>query len=237
MTRNEFLKQLEALLKDLPEHDRQDAMAYYEDYFEEAGPENEAALIQKLGSPHKVAETIKCETGFGENESGKNGLGGSAHGEYTEYGYSDGREGVNPNTPAAGHSQQQKQKQKRQISWPLIIVLLIFTSPIWGGLLSGLIGAAAGIVAAIFGIMVAVAALVLVGIIGGFVCMAVGIGELFVTPALGLLLLGLGAVFLAIGLLLLLVVVWLFGKAVPAVLRFVVDGIQKIVYRWRRKGV
>ena len=35
MTGKEFLEQLEKLLKDLPEHDREDALAYYKDYLEE----------------------------------------------------------------------------------------------------------------------------------------------------------------------------------------------------------
>ena len=58
MSGKEFLEQLEKLLKDLPEHDREDAMAYYTDYLEEAGPENEAAVTSELGGPEKVAENM-----------------------------------------------------------------------------------------------------------------------------------------------------------------------------------
>ena len=36
MNREEYLKRLSFLLKDLPEEEIEDAIAYYEDYFEEA---------------------------------------------------------------------------------------------------------------------------------------------------------------------------------------------------------
>ena len=39
MNREEYLKRLSFLLKDLPEEEIEDAIAYYEDYFEEAGRE------------------------------------------------------------------------------------------------------------------------------------------------------------------------------------------------------
>ena len=38
MSRKEFMQQLNRLLADIPESDRQDAIAYYNDYFDEAGP-------------------------------------------------------------------------------------------------------------------------------------------------------------------------------------------------------
>ena len=37
MNREEYLKRLSFLLKDLPKEEIEDAIAYYEDYFEEAG--------------------------------------------------------------------------------------------------------------------------------------------------------------------------------------------------------
>lgn len=51
MNREEYLKRLSFLLKDLPEEEIEDAIAYYEDYFEEAGEEKEEQVIKKLGSP------------------------------------------------------------------------------------------------------------------------------------------------------------------------------------------
>lgn len=66
MNRKKFLKQLEELLSDIPEAERRDAMNYYQNYFDDAGVEQEQTILEELGSPEKVAESIKRDL-FGEN--------------------------------------------------------------------------------------------------------------------------------------------------------------------------
>lgn len=63
MTRQEYMQQLAALLAAMPEAERRDALDYYEEYFDAAGPEKEARTIQELGSPQNVAEKIWESTG------------------------------------------------------------------------------------------------------------------------------------------------------------------------------
>ena len=58
MTRTAFLAALEQLLAPLPETERKDALSYYEDYLDAAGPENEARAIAELGTPEEVAHKI-----------------------------------------------------------------------------------------------------------------------------------------------------------------------------------
>lgn len=76
MNREEFLEKLEGLLSGLPDSEREEALLYYNDYFDDAGPENEAAVIEKLGSPVQVAESILYEMSV----DGRNGA-------FTEQGY------------------------------------------------------------------------------------------------------------------------------------------------------
>ena len=76
MNQEKFLRELEHLLSDISQVEREEAMDYYRCYFEDAGAENEARVLQELGSPKKVADTIK--EGLREN---------SEAGEYTETGY------------------------------------------------------------------------------------------------------------------------------------------------------
>ena len=57
------MQQLAALLTAMPEAERRDALDYYEEYFDAAGPEKEAHTIQELGSPQNVAEKIWEGTG------------------------------------------------------------------------------------------------------------------------------------------------------------------------------
>lgn len=221
MTRKEFMRQLEQLLKDLPEHDRLDAIAYYEDYFDEAGPEKEVELILELGSPEKVAATLKRET--------KNW--GSEQGEYTEYGYSDGCEERNRQTPA--EQQEEKKNVRRPLPLALVIVILIFGLPIGGSLLSGVFGILLGVLGAVFGCLVALIVLAAAGLIGGSAVFVVGLTKLILDPALGLLGIGVGTLLLAIGLILLILFLWLVIIAIPAMFRFVVDLCQKGLYKLR----
>ena len=81
MTRDEFMKELAYLLQDIQDEDKDDAVQYYTDYFEEAGPDKEAEVIQELGSPERIAAIIRADIA-GHLESG---------GEFTEQGYQDER--------------------------------------------------------------------------------------------------------------------------------------------------
>lgn len=80
MNRAEFMEELERLLEDLPEAEREEAILYYQDYFEDAGAENEARILQELETPEKVAGIIK--EGLKETET---------VGEFTETGYRERR--------------------------------------------------------------------------------------------------------------------------------------------------
>lgn len=61
MTRVEFMKELRERLDRLPPGDREEALAYYEEYFDEAGPDREQDVIRELGSPASVASRIYAE--------------------------------------------------------------------------------------------------------------------------------------------------------------------------------
>ena len=71
MNKNEFLQQLRNGLCTFPEEERQSAIAYYEEFFEEAGPDNEQAVIASLGDPNKLAESILSESRGNSDESVK----------------------------------------------------------------------------------------------------------------------------------------------------------------------
>lgn len=58
MTRKEFMTELAARLHRLPQEDLQAALQYYEEYFDEAGSQNEQAVIRELRSPAHVASKI-----------------------------------------------------------------------------------------------------------------------------------------------------------------------------------
>lgn len=81
MNKQEYMKQLKEKLKRLPKEDFARAVEYYEEYFAEAGEENEAKAIEDLGSPKEAADQIICDMALNYSKkpvkdvrSGINGL-------------------------------------------------------------------------------------------------------------------------------------------------------------------
>ncbi len=58
MNRLQFMMELRERLQQLPPEELNNAVLYYSEYFDDAGPENEQAVIQDLGSPAAVASQI-----------------------------------------------------------------------------------------------------------------------------------------------------------------------------------
>ena len=76
MSRWKFMRQLEELLSDISPNEREEALQYYNDYFNDAGRENEQEVIKALGSPEQVAGIVR------------DGLSGNENlGEFTESGF------------------------------------------------------------------------------------------------------------------------------------------------------
>lgn len=77
MNRAEFMRRLTELLYDVPPMEREEAIQYYNDYFDDAGLENESGVIASLGTPEELARAIKAGLSDGGNG-----------GEFTESGFS-----------------------------------------------------------------------------------------------------------------------------------------------------
>lgn len=58
MTKTEYLAKLTKYLRKLPQKDYEEALEYFMEYFEEAGPENEAQVIAELGTPKEAAHEV-----------------------------------------------------------------------------------------------------------------------------------------------------------------------------------
>lgn len=95
MNRQEFMKQLEMLLSDILQAEREEALQYYNDYLDDAGIENEEESIGSLGSPAQVAANIK--------EGLRDGI---ETGEFTEGGYHMNMEEEAPAAPEAAEESE-----------------------------------------------------------------------------------------------------------------------------------
>lgn len=58
MTRKEYMEQLKKYLKRLPKEDYDNAIEYFSEYFDEAGPENEQQVMEELGQPKEAAREL-----------------------------------------------------------------------------------------------------------------------------------------------------------------------------------
>ena len=110
MRRKEFMWQLETLLADISEEEKQEALSYYRSYFEDAGEENEERILRELESPEKVAATIKADLKMEQ---------GNEAGVYTEHGFEDGRfenrkQELSQRTVDAGSYQQETSEGYQQ---------------------------------------------------------------------------------------------------------------------------
>ena len=81
MTRMDFLKQLEYLLQDIDEKDREDALEYFRDYMDEAGISEFASVDGLLDVPEKIAISIRASLNDNDAEQS----------EFSEQGVKDAR--------------------------------------------------------------------------------------------------------------------------------------------------
>ena len=213
MRREEFMKELEYLLRGIPANEREDALAYYENYFDEAGAENENQVIQELGSPVSVAEKILADVQ-------------QTH-ETEDYQHQETKTHTGNSNNA--HSQREEKPRMSKGMKILIAVIIILTFPLWIGIVAGLFGGLVGIIGGAFGIAVGLLGATIGLVAGGIGLIIGGITQIALYPAIGLLCIGVGAVLTAIGLLLALLCIWCIGIWIP-------KGIKKL-YHWIKSFV
>ncbi len=200
MRKDVFIKELEYLLQDIPDEDKADAIAYYQDYLEEAGPENEEKVIQDFGSPERIAAIIRADISGNLKDGG----------EFTEKGYEDERfrepnfqlvkrQDVYTGKPLTG------QERAKWEWWQILgmIVLGCCIIPVAVPLIFGLGGGAVGLLLGIGSLLAAVLAAVSIGLaavtlvllIGGILLIIVSFGQMSVDMVQGILCLGTGCGF------------------------------------------
>lgn len=242
MSRWEFMRQLEELLSDISPYEREEALQYYNDYFNDAGRENEQSVIEALGSPQQVARIVK--EGLGENES---------RGEFTEKGFTSGIPEENKNEimkstkagssgkeaegPASdGQSTAFKDAQEHQSkpesakagyqpekegipTWGIVLIVLgcILLSPAIIGLAGTLLGAIFAIVMALLGIILGFGITAVVLFAVAVALIVAGIACAIIAPLRAIGLVGGGFICAAVGILCMLLVILVAGWCVPGI--------------------
>lgn len=221
MNRDMYMSRLRELLSDLSEAERNEALSYYEEYFEDAGVQNEESVIASLGTPEKVAATIKAGLLDEAQEEG----------EFSETGYSNSY--YETRDEVALNDNSVKNKFRRGLGnlgtggWIIILILCVFALPILGPLLLGIGGA-------VFGIFIAIAAVFFAVLIAGVAMVIAAIGvfvggivTLFARPIVGIALMGAALLIGGLGIVVTTLGIWITVKVVPPLFRGFIDLIRK----------
>ena len=219
MNKNEFLKKLESELADISPEERENALLYYRNYFEDAGPENEEKLISQLDLLHNIALEIKRDLGFvsvaNASENDKS------------------TDNTNTQNAKANDNSSKPFFEKTfsigSLNMPLwlFIVLVIILSPVILSAISGIFGTLVGIVFSVIGIAIAFFAASVAIIVAGFGLIIGGIGSIISASVFsGILLAGAGMLLIGLGILLLLFSLQLFIVWIPQFIRWTIKTIK-----------
>ena len=226
MNKKEYMERLEQLLLVLTEEERTEALQYYQDYFADAGVENEENVIDELGTPEEVAAKIRA--GYaGEN------------GEYSEQGFEDVRfhksnelvaepesvDGDWEEIPAEESTMGPKEKRSKNTNvWKIIaiIVLLLFASPVIIPLGMVLLVIVFALIVTVVAVLFAVGILGVALLVAGVAVIAAAIARIILAPAAGILAAGIGCILLAVGVVVSWLIISVFIKAVPGIIRGIV---------------
>lgn len=223
MTKAEFLQELERELAGVNAQEREEALKFYREFFEEAGEAREDEVLRELGSPHRIANLIRANLGTQEEESASFE---QAQAEKTA-------QAAEETTP---HSSAQpplpplpavytKKPRGNTIGW---IILIIVTFPIWSGIVFGLFGAVMGIAGGIIGVAFSALFFALNGVISLFQ----GIPELVHHPFNSFFNTGVSLLRIALGVGITALCVWGAATFIP----FVVRCVKKLIH-WIQEKV
>lgn len=229
MSKNEFLNQLSILLSDISPEEREEAIAYYREYIEDAGLENEEAILNELGTPQEVAAEIK--SGILNRTSQDIPYSSNIVKDSPEAYQSNTQNSTFYNDYSKNNHTSESPKEKNTAFIILAVIGIIFLSPIWIGLLTSALGIIVGFIAAICGCIFGF------GIAGG-ICLFVGMmlfissfTTLFQTPLVGAALIGAGLIVAAIGILFLLLTGWLCLGVIPWTIRSISNLVHNVTKR------
>lgn len=227
MNRVEYMTRLAELLRDIPAEERQEAMKYYSDYFDEAGEENEEKIAGELDSPEKVAAAIKADL---------YGTAGEA-GEYRETGYTDTRFEQKDSPIEYGDYPQKKgaPRTNKLLKILLILAIIIVGMPIVFGVAAPmLLAVLAVILAVVFSGFILLACGVLAAVcmmVGGIAVFIAGLIQIPGSAAVAFALIGGGMLVFSLGMVGTVLLVKLCMMLFPAMFRGIVNICRRPFHR------
>lgn len=224
MKRYEFINALRSELIDVSAQERENALQYYRDYFDEAGIENESEIMSNLSSPSVIAAEIR-KTISDAVVTEKSAAASSAGVAYTNVNEGSGNKQSSGNPPPKSDNfftRDVKILGSKLPMW-LLLVVIIMLLPVLTGAAGGVFGLIAGAAGAAIGFLVGSVAL----IIAGLVMIGNGIYVSFSeTLASGMVISGIGMAITGIGVMMFMLSLQIFTVWIPQGVRWFIKVIK-----------
>lgn len=237
MTKAEFLAALSVRLADISPEEHEEAVKYYTEYLDEVPPENVSAAIDELGGAEKVANIIRANCGKGpiapevleeaqrrmDAQQAAAQAAGAAAEQPQDAAYAQQSAAYTQSTAnPQGTAYTQQAAPTNGTAKILLILLLIFTCPVWIGIVFGLFGAVIGIFFGGIGTVIG-------GIVGFFTSIS-----LFISGAVGngLVMLGSSMVAFAIGIIMMIGMIYAVKYLIPVLVR-----VMQRFFKWFSRKV
>lgn len=188
MNREQFLKQLEELLSDVNPAEREEAIKYYEDYFEDANMADED-VIKELGSVQAVATSIREELADKEvaivEEQSNN-----SYYNNTQGGSSSAYNNQNNTSQTDDSRKESKKSDNKAVIITAIIVACIFGFPVILPIFITIVSVLFAVIVTLLSLVVAGGACAAAFGAAAAACLIVGFVKLFISPFASLILFG-----------------------------------------------
>lgn len=195
MNRQYFMNELSRRLSVIPQAERDAALLFYDELFDEAGPDKEWQVIEEHGSPYQVAAKILAEFAADQTLN--------SNSRQTDY---------HGSSPYSGYRSPTK-----RISWLWYLILGIMAAPVAIPVAAAAFAVIMSVVVALFALILSLGVTVLAWFISSVVLFATGVYTIFFNPPIGITMVGVSLLMVALALLIFIPVSWLLVFAVDLV--------------------
>ena len=217
------MEQLRKYLKRLPKEDYENAIEYFSEYFDDAGPENEQQVMEELGEPKEAARELLLNLLQESMGDGKDST-GEKETELPAEGSGNRRSAAGQNAAASTSDSTKKKRSPGKII--LLAILVLCASPVSLALMFS-------VLAVLFAVVVVIAAVIfslgVATIAGGIMVAGFGATLILKSVAAACMMVGGGFLMAGAGILV--------GVLTIYICKWCATGIGRLVNRFVRKKV
>ena len=220
MTRKEYMEQLRKYLKRLPKEDYENAIEYFSEYFDEAGPENEQQVMEEAAR-ELLLNLLQESVGDGKDSTGEKET------ELPAEGSGNRRSAAGQNAAASTSDSTKKKRSPGKII--LLAILVLCASPVSLALMFSVLAVLFAVVVVIAAVIFSLGVTSIATIAGGIMVAGFGATLILKSVAAACMMVGGGFLMAGAGILV--------GVLTIYICKWCATGIGRLVNRFVRKKV